>query len=278
MEWTAEADDAIKKVPFFVRKRVRRRVETEASAEGKRRITLAEVEATRKRYLNNMASEIKGYRLDACFSGGGCPNRACDSGELVRRLENLFRQADLLTLLKRRMRGSLKFHHEFTVTVAECPNACSQPQIKDVGIIGAAEPGITDIPCTGCGECVDICREHAIVLEAPDGPPKIDMNACLRCGQCAGVCAARNIQTMQTGWRLLLGGKLGRHPQLARELPGIFTTDQVIDIVSDCIDFYKTNSRRGERFAALLTPEAFETFSQKSARMISDPDEPKAAG
>ena len=28
----------------------------------------------------------------------------------------------------------LKFHHEFRVTVADCPNSCSQPQIKDIGI------------------------------------------------------------------------------------------------------------------------------------------------
>lgn len=80
---------------------------------------------------------------------------------------------------------------------------------------------------------------------------------------CAAVCPSDTIETMQRGWRVLLCGKLGRHPQLARELPGVFDADQAIAIVSDCLDFYKVNSRHGERFAALLTPDVFERFSQK---------------
>jgi len=34
MEWTPEAEDAVKKVPFFVRKRVKARVEKEAREAG----------------------------------------------------------------------------------------------------------------------------------------------------------------------------------------------------------------------------------------------------
>ena len=62
MKWTSEAEDALKKVPFFVRKKVRARVQEEALQNGKRRVTLADVEATRKRYLTGMQSEIKGIR------------------------------------------------------------------------------------------------------------------------------------------------------------------------------------------------------------------------
>ncbi|RPJ70562.1 MAG: sulfite reductase, partial [Desulfobacteraceae bacterium] len=35
MKWTAAAEAAVKRVPFFVRKRVRARVETEAQAAGR---------------------------------------------------------------------------------------------------------------------------------------------------------------------------------------------------------------------------------------------------
>jgi len=42
MKWTSEAESAIKKVPFFVRKRVKVRVEKEAYDAGKAMITLAE--------------------------------------------------------------------------------------------------------------------------------------------------------------------------------------------------------------------------------------------
>ena len=36
MKWTSEAEAAVKKAPFFVRKKVRARVENEAAAVGKK--------------------------------------------------------------------------------------------------------------------------------------------------------------------------------------------------------------------------------------------------
>ncbi len=46
MKWTSEAEAAIKKVPFFVKKKVRSRVENEAAAAGKKVVSLADVKAT----------------------------------------------------------------------------------------------------------------------------------------------------------------------------------------------------------------------------------------
>jgi len=83
MKWSPEADDALKKVPFFVRKKVRARVEKEAREAGRQVVTLADVKATQARYLKNMSSEIKGYQLDTCFGPNGCPNRAAISDGLL---------------------------------------------------------------------------------------------------------------------------------------------------------------------------------------------------
>ena len=92
MQWTAEAEAAIKKVPFFVRKRVRARVESEARAAGKNTVTLADIKASQKRFLSNMESEIKGYQLDTCFGPGGCPNRAFVADRLLEKIENLLKK------------------------------------------------------------------------------------------------------------------------------------------------------------------------------------------
>jgi hypothetical protein len=46
MKWMPEAEEAIKKVPFFVRKRVKARVEKEAMEAGKQAVSLADVKAT----------------------------------------------------------------------------------------------------------------------------------------------------------------------------------------------------------------------------------------
>jgi hypothetical protein len=66
-KWMPQAEEAIKKVPFFVRKRVRARVEKEAMEAGKQTVSLADVKATQARYLTRMSSEIKGYQIETCF-------------------------------------------------------------------------------------------------------------------------------------------------------------------------------------------------------------------
>jgi hypothetical protein len=49
MKWTAEAEELLKKVPFFVRRKVRARVEKEAREAGIPVVSPAEVTATQKR-------------------------------------------------------------------------------------------------------------------------------------------------------------------------------------------------------------------------------------
>jgi len=263
MDWTPEAEAEIKKVPFFVRKKVRRRVEGDASTAGKTIVGLADVKATQKRYLSRMSSEIKGYQLDACFGPSGCPNRAIQADKLVERIEGCLREADLLTFLKREVGENLKFHHEFRVTVAECPNACSQPQIKDLGIIGASIPAITEEPCSGCDACTVSCPDDAIRLGTDDSLPVIDGSRCLVCGKCIGVCPTGTLVEDQSGYRVLLGGKLGRHPRLAEPLPGIHTEDDVLAILTACVEFYKQTSRGGKRFAEILQPEDLQRLVER---------------
>jgi dissimilatory sulfite reductase (desulfoviridin) alpha/beta subunit len=251
MKWTAEAEAAIKKVPFFVRKKVRARVENEAAAAGKNVVSIADVQATQRRFLTKMSSEVKGYQVDTCFGPSGCPNRANNGEDLIKKIEALLKKEDLLGFLKKRVKGDLKLHHEFRVTLAECPNACSQPQIKDVGIIGAVVPVTTDEDCTLCEACVETCPEKCIALDSGNQRPEIDFDCCLKCGQCIHLCPTGTIDAEQKGFRVQLGGKLGRHPRLAKELDGIFSEDEVLEIVKRCVEFYKKNSKHGERFAEI---------------------------
>jgi dissimilatory sulfite reductase (desulfoviridin) alpha/beta subunit len=255
MQWTVEAEAALKKVPFFVRKKVKLRVEKEAADEGKTIVDIKSVKNTQKRYLSGMAAEVKGYQLDTCFGPSGCPNRSTVSDDLVKRLEQVLQSANLRSFLKEQVGDDLKFHHEFRVTVADCPNACSQPQIKDVGIIGAVLPATTEEACTHCSACVDVCPDDAIALD--ETTVAIDRERCMACGKCILACPSGTLGEKVKGYRVLLGGKLGRHPRLAKELPGIFDEQGVIGIVEACLAMYKTKSRRGKRFAEVLTDTEF---------------------
>lgn len=261
MKWTTEAEELLKKVPFFVRKKVRARVEKEAREAGIPVVSPTEVTATQKRFLAGQQADIQGYRIEACFGSSGCPNRAIAGDQLIARIEKRLQEADLLGFLKQSVKGDLKYHHEFRVSLANCPNACSQPQIRDIGIIGAVVPESGDAFCTNCEACIDACSEEAVVLKRDE--PLIDYRRCLNCGRCVAVCPSGALRSSCRGFRVQLGGKLGRHPRLARELPGIHTENEVLQIVADCLTVYKQRSTDGRRFAEIFTADDFDAFSRK---------------
>ena len=62
-----------------------------------------------------------------------------------------------------------------------------------------------------------------------------------------------------------LAGKLGRHPKLAKELPGIYSKEAVIDIIKDCIKIYKRKSTNGKRFAEIFDESDFNSLIDKHA-------------
>ena len=63
MNWDKDAEAAVKRVPFFVRKRVRKRVEEEASLSGANRVTMAHVTACQQRFMHNQEKEINENQL-----------------------------------------------------------------------------------------------------------------------------------------------------------------------------------------------------------------------
>jgi anaerobic sulfite reductase subunit C len=263
MDWTKEAEDALKKVPFFVRKKVRTRVEEQARAAGRKVVSLADVKTAQARFLAKMSEEVKGYQIDTCFAASGCPNRAIQSDRLMERIEKLLAKQDLLAFLKDHVKGGLKYHHEFRITFADCPNACSQPQIKDIGIIAAVQPGLTDLECTHCDACIEVCPDNCIAYDPQSDQPHLDMEKCMACGKCISACSTGTIAEKRKGYRIQLGGKLGRHPRLARELPGMYTEKEVLAIVEYCINFYRQNSIHGERFAENFKPSDFDALVGK---------------
>jgi len=265
MQWTEEADKAISRVPFFVRKRVRKRVEEEARGAGAKEVRMDHVHSSQQKFLKNMDSEVMGYRIETCFGTGGCPNRAVEDDDLVKRLEKLVSGKNLREFLKERVQGPLKIHHEFRIVISDCPNACSRPQITDVGIIGAWCPRVTDEICSDCGMCLEACKEGAILL-AENAPVLINKDKCLACGQCISACPTGTISGSDRGYRLLAGGKLGRHPQLGKELPGIYSPDDVLKIVDHCLRHFMEHNEKGERFGHILNRTGWEAFTDQCSQ------------
>ncbi len=252
MKWTAEAEGAVSKVPFFIRKKVKKRVEEEAERQGSPVVTLDLVKACQQRFLQNMDREVKGYQVEACFGPTGCPNAVVVDPELVQKLEKKLEQRNLRGFLREKVKGPLKMHHEFRVSLSTCPNACSRPQIVDFGMIGALRPVIGDEPCTLCGACREACPEGALTLEEETARPVIDFDRCLACGLCIKACPVGTLVEGAKGFRILLGGKLGRHPQLGRELPDIRSEEDLLAILDRTLDHYQKYNEKGERLGEVL--------------------------
>jgi anaerobic sulfite reductase subunit C len=252
MKWTEEAEKAVSRVPFFVRKRVRRKVEVEAQRRDSKLVTLEHVMDCQKKFLKSMADEVKGYQVETCFGPGGCPNRAVKDDDLPNELEKLLQDKNLRDFLLGRVKGPLKMHHEFRISISDCPNACSRPQIADLGLIGAVTPRVSEETCTRCGACQDVCKESAIEFSSDSVSPTINRERCVSCGQCILACSTGTLVEGKSGRRVLLGGKLGRHPQLALELAGTYSRNEALKIVRKCLRHYMENCTEGERFAEIL--------------------------
>lgn len=193
----------------------------------------------------------RGFVVEVCRGAQGCRHRANEGGaELARGLEQALAGLDPASRMRAKSGGSLRAHDCFRVSVSCCPNGCSRPQIADVGLLGAAEVQVTDEACLECEACLEACREEALSLDS--GGPILNLDRCLRCGACAEVCPSRTLVVTRTGWRAQLGGRLGRHPRLAHELPDLFTSGQAVALAARCLTLHLDEARPGERFGALL--------------------------
>ncbi len=254
MKWSPQAEAAIKKVPFFIRKKVRKKVEAHAEGKGKKKVEIEDVTSLKKQFLSKggMEKEVQGYDISTCFGGDGCPNIANSSAAILPDIQAIMEKADILSFLKANVSGGIKFHHEFRVSISDCPNACSRPQIVDIGIIGAVRPVQGENDCTLCSACVEVCPDGAICLDETKEQPVIDQSLCLLCGKCITACPTGTIEEGEKGFRVLLGGRLGRHPRLAMEVPEIQSKPQVLAIIERSLNFYKTHSKNGQRFSKIL--------------------------
>ncbi len=260
MKWSKEAEDALTKVPFFVRRRVRQRVEEEAARWGAKEVTLEHVKACQRRFLNKMEDEVKGFQVETCFGPTGCPNQAIKNSDLSSKVEDLLAQKNIKSFLKEKVKGPLKLHHEFRVSISDCPNACSRPQIADLGLIGASRPGLNEKTCTLCGSCVEICLEKALSIK--EGKITLDQERCLYCGQCLKVCPTGSLEEEANGYRIQLGGKLGRHPRLAREIPGIYSPAETLKIIALTLEYYQSHCQKGERLGEVLEHAGFPQWEE----------------
>jgi dissimilatory sulfite reductase (desulfoviridin) alpha/beta subunit len=261
MEWNSEAKKELSKVPFFVRKRVKLKVEDFAKESNSQIVEPFHLAEAKNRFLNNMEKEIKGYSLEACFGEKNCKNAIKASPDFLNKIEKLLLKKDILSFLKKNSKDKIKFHQEFKVSVSFCPNSCSRPQIADIGLISASKPVLTEEPCIKCMSCIKGCMEKAVFFK--NGDLVIDYDKCLFCSDCIKKCPTKTIIEEKKGFRVLAGGKLGRHPGLGKDLGEIYSESEVLKIIGSAVDFMKAQKNGAKRFSDIFDDHIFQSLKKQ---------------
>ncbi|MFZ5647448.1 MAG: 4Fe-4S binding protein [Bacillota bacterium] len=298
MEWEADAGARLEKVPFFIRKKVKRQIEEFVQRQGGSRVTSRDVTEARRALAGRAAGRgeesvqtdagslsasdlariedlvergvaIEGlktsyHEVKVCGGAAGCPLTLTDDRQVSLALAGVLDASGLDGHIAGQIDGPVLFHHRFRVALAGCPNACSQPQIVDFGVIAQSVPGRGDGRCTGCGLCVKVCQENAASLTGEG--PVFDTDNCLNCGQCARSCPTEAIREVRGGFKVLAGGKLGRHPRLAEILLDLADEKELKAALEGAVRLYMGEGRDGERFSGLVERLGIDVVREKATR------------
>ncbi len=290
MEWDKPATLLLEKAPPFVQKIVREKVETLARERGKTIVTEAEVVAARESFMgkpnpprtpakqpadNEKLSILRKYskyfdkdgnpvlyQVKSCRGAEvNCPFLITDSGILSDKLRNRLEELHFTEKLIDKVEGQILPHHSMKLAVSGCPNSCSMPQIKDFGV-HAIEPVSVDpdCKCIECMKCVETCREDAITVK--NGQVTIDKEKCVHCGLCAKVCPTGTIKAEKKKYRVMIGGKVGRHPRFAMDLLPQADESATLKALDVCVDI-SLSSKTEHRFRTLIEQQGIEEIKKR---------------
>lgn len=208
----------------------------------------------------------KAYRLKLCWGveSRECPNVLDPDASLKQKLESVLESSGWPECLAGALSREIKPLDQFSISVSGCPNGCSRPQIADFGLLQAQYPEVDAGKCTGCGDCERACREGAIDLET--GVARINPGLCLSCGVCIRTCPEQALFPARQGYRVQVGGKLGRHPRLAEELQGIYSREEMLAILKRCLALYQKHYRPGVRFGQVVAEQGADKIQQMLSR------------
>lgn len=154
------------------------------------------------------------------------------------------------------------------IALSGCPNACTSPMLNEIGVIGRIRPLRTPGLCTGCGSCVQFCKEKAIVIR--NGISELKEEKCVECGVCVQSCHFDLLKAEHRHYLITVGGRRGRHPKIGRQLLTVETEDQVLFAIQKIVDWVYRRAWSGRLLSEQLDEINFEKFRQDIGKQIAD--------
>ncbi|WP_319506579.1 4Fe-4S binding protein [uncultured Methanolobus sp.] len=150
--------------------------------------------------------------------------------------------------------------YKFKIAVTGCPASCLKVQENDFGIMGFLEPLFIEENCVMCRLCEKACEMSAITIE--NGSLYLDMHKCVSCGLCVKACRKDAMQTKAQGFKIFVGGKVGKRPRMGDMFFKTDNEEVVFDILEKTIDYYRENALEGERLGDVIDRCGLDKFGE----------------
>lgn len=147
------------------------------------------------------------------------------------------------------------------IAISGCPNACTSPMLNEIGIMGRIRPVRTPGLCTGCGTCVEYCKEKA--LKVKNGIAELTDDKCVQCGVCIRSCPYELVKADHRHFLVSVGGRRGRHPKIGRELLTADSEEEVLFAIEKIIDWVYRRAWSGRLLSEQLDDIHFEKFREE---------------
>ena len=154
------------------------------------------------------------------------------------------------------------------IALSGCPNACTSPMLNEIGVIGRIKPVRTPGLCTGCGSCVQYCKEKAVRVK--NGVSVLDDDKCVQCGVCVRSCHFDLLKAEHSHYLITVGGRRGRHPKIGRELLTVETEEQVLFTIEKIVDWVYRRAWSGRLLSEQLDELQFGKFREEIVRKIPE--------
>lgn len=157
--------------------------------------------------------------------------------------------------------------HKFKIGIGGCPNNCIKPGSNDFGIVGQRQPLYDPAKCRSCKKCnVETVCPMKICHKQPDEPMVRDASLCTNCGKCIDACPFHAVTQQAHGYKILLGGIWGKRQRAGTALDGIYTKEEMLDILERVLQLWKQQGTSGERFGLFLDRVGFDSFAAQIHR------------
>jgi len=146
------------------------------------------------------------------------------------------------------------------IAISGCTYMCNSPLLNDIGIIGRIRPLRIPGLCTGCGTCVEYCKQHAIALR--NGVSVLDEEKCVQCGICVHSCPYHLLKTEYDHYQITVGGRRGTSPRVGRELVTVETEEEAVEVVDRIVYWVYRTAWSDRALADQMDEIGYEMFAE----------------